>query len=207
MKRGLQMTDRKVGLWELMELMNGKVIDELNYYFKIPPIPYGHKKRNEFIKSMHNELKHLSFMFVGEVELKIFLYLDEQQRDETDKLADLDNYAKAICKGLIGPDGILIDSSQIQNLFVSWIDTTRSPYFELYVRPLPFINVINKPISFYKMPDGLYYPIPSVHEDIGSLITIMSSVIENKDELLSRYFKGYPENRIISNGFNIKGGI
>ena len=44
------------------------------------------------------------------MQLDITLHVDVQTALESDKAADLDNYAKAILDGLKGPKGIMIDS-------------------------------------------------------------------------------------------------
>jgi hypothetical protein len=87
------------------------------------------------------------------------LHLDVQRVLETSETADLDNYAKSILDGLKGPDGILLDDTQVQTLTISWINNYGhgSGYFDVAISASPD-DFILKPISFYEMPDKLWYP-------------------------------------------------
>jgi hypothetical protein len=54
---------------------------------------------------------------------------------ETSDTADLDNYAKSILDGLKGPDGILLDDTQVQTLIISYIDNyeREGPFFDVSI--------------------------------------------------------------------------
>jgi len=126
--------------------------------FNFAPVPYGHKSREEFTEKLQAELVDIDFVYYGEVKLDITIYFDEQKRLETPELADLDNYAKLICDALKGPNGLLIDDTQIQSLSISWIDTLQPHYFTIVVDSAPDEYVM-KPLSLYEMPDHLFYPV------------------------------------------------
>ena len=87
------------------------------------------------------------------------MHLDVQRVLETSETADLDNYAKSILDGRKGPDGILLDDTQVQTLTISWINNYGhgSGYFDVAISASPD-DFILKPISFYEMPDKLWYP-------------------------------------------------
>ena len=135
---------------------------EFNRRFDFAPIPYSGSKNNrrKFIKQVRRELADVKFVYFGEVKLDITLYFDEQKRLETPELADLDNYAKLLCDALKGPHGLLIDDTQIQSLFISWIDTPLHYYFTIRLNGNPD-DYVMKPISLYEMPNHLFYPISS----------------------------------------------
>jgi len=133
---------------------------EFNRRFDFAPVPYSGNKNNrhKFIKQVQRELADVKFVYFGEVKLDITLYFDEQKRLETPELADLDNYAKLLCDALKGSHGLLIDDTQIQSLFISWIDTPLHHYFTIRLKGNPD-DYIMKPISLYEMPNHLFYPI------------------------------------------------
>jgi Holliday junction resolvase RusA-like endonuclease len=128
--------------------------------FKFAPVPYGDggAKRAAFRKAIQTELEN-KFFYNNEVRLEITLHLDVQTVLETSETADLDNYAKAILDGLKGPGGILLDDSQVQTLAISWNShvTFDGPCFDISISSSPD-DFMLKPISFFEMPDGLWYP-------------------------------------------------
>jgi Holliday junction resolvase RusA-like endonuclease len=122
--------------------------------FEFPPVPHGSPGRAEFQSRMRNELNQ-QFLFNGEVQVTITLYMDLRAIQETSDTADLDNYAKSICDGLKGSDGILFDDTQIQSLTISWLDASDIA-FDVEIRGGPDDFVL-KPVEFFEMPDGLFY--------------------------------------------------
>jgi hypothetical protein len=131
---------------------------EWQHRFEFPPVPYGNRaaQRGEFRAAIQAELKN-HWLFSNEIHLEIILHVDVQTVLETDEAADLDNYAKAILDGLKGPNGIMIDDTQVQALTISWIDGYGAPAFTVAAKGSPDEFVL-KPQEFYEMPDGLWYP-------------------------------------------------
>lgn len=131
---------------------------EWQHRFEFPPVPYGNgaAQRGDFRAAIQAELKN-RWLFSNEIHLEITLHVDVQTTLETDEAADLDNYAKAILDGLKGPDGIMIDDTQVQALTIRWIDGYGPPAFTIAAKGSPDEFVL-KPQEFYEMPDGLWYP-------------------------------------------------
>jgi len=131
---------------------------EWQHRFEFPPVPYGNgaAQRGEFRAAIQAELTN-RWLFSNEIHLEITLHVDVQTTLETDESADLDNYAKAILDGLKGPNGIMIDDTQVQALTISWIDGYGPPAFTIAAKSSPDDFVL-KPQEFYEMPDGLWYP-------------------------------------------------
>jgi Holliday junction resolvase RusA-like endonuclease len=115
-------------------------------------------KRAAFREAIQAELKN-KFFYTNEVRLDIVLHLDVQTVLETDETADVDNYAKAILDGLKGPNGLLLDDTQVQALTIHWLDSDGRDrtYFEVSISASPD-DFMLKPVEFYEMPDGLWYP-------------------------------------------------
>jgi len=128
--------------------------------FRFAPVSYreGGAKRAVFREAMQAELTN-RFFYTGEIRLEITLHLDVQTVLETSDTADLDNYAKSIIDGLKGPTGIVLDDSQIQALVISYRDNygRNGPFFDVEITASPD-EFILKPVSFYEMPDRLWYP-------------------------------------------------
>jgi len=131
---------------------------EWQHTFLFAPVPYGDggAKRAAFRAAMQSELSN-KWIYSHNIQLEITLHLDVQTILETSETADLDNYAKAILDGLKGPEGIMLDDTQVQALVISWLDGYGKPSFTIETKASPDDFVI-KPVEFYEMPDGLWYP-------------------------------------------------
>jgi Holliday junction resolvase RusA-like endonuclease len=127
--------------------------------FKVEPVSYFNPgpARVAFKQAVRKQLNN-KFVFVGEVAIKITLYLDEQKMLETPAYGDLDNYAKQLLDVLKGNGGLIVDDCQVKRLDISWLDVPYGAYFEVEIRSGPD-DFLPLPIKLYEMPDGLFYPI------------------------------------------------
>jgi Holliday junction resolvase RusA-like endonuclease len=78
-------------------------------------------KRVELVKSISQELSKFKWQISGSVSIQFYWYLSHYDRHETDKGADLDNLTKPILDALVGEDALLIDDSQVKELYIEWI--------------------------------------------------------------------------------------
>jgi hypothetical protein len=131
---------------------------EWQHTFAFAPVPYGDggAKRTVFREAIQSQFTN-KWIYSHEIHLEITLHLDVQTVLETSETADLDNYAKAILDGLKGPRGIMFDDTQVQSLAISWLDGYGDPAFTVAARASPD-DFLLKPIEFYEMQDGLWYP-------------------------------------------------
>ncbi len=207
---------------------------EFERTFSLIPVSSGSKnERKRFNEKVQKELEDIKFIYYGELKVDITLYLDEQKRVATAELADLDNCVKVICDSLKGTRGIMIDDSQIQSLCISWIDTPKTPYFDVRLRGHPDEYVL-KPVSLYEMPNHLFYPVSlnswtkkgivvTPHEQRWLLLAAVYSMIDRERDFkqtlqkngvssselygLSRGLKpilaGFPKGRVVESGFTL----
>ena len=128
--------------------------------FPFAPVTYGAgaDRRAKFREDVRAAIT-TQFLYTHDVQLEITLFLDLQTVLETDQTADLDNYAKALLDALKGQQGILLDDTQVQAMTISWIDNNgiEDTRFEVRARSSPDDFMV-KPVEFYEMSDGLYYP-------------------------------------------------
>jgi Holliday junction resolvase RusA-like endonuclease len=132
----------------------------MRHEFTFDPLHYGAggRKQQVFKQRVGEELRQYGFLFTGEVRLTWHLFLDEQDRWESDTGADVDNFAKLLNDAVKGPDGLLFDDCQVQRLEVAWLAADAGQYFELTVHSLPD-EFVTRPVSLYELGDGLWYPI------------------------------------------------
>jgi Holliday junction resolvase RusA-like endonuclease len=78
-------------------------------------------KRDELVKSISQELSKFKWQISGAVSIQFYWYLSHYDRHESDKSADLNNLTKPILDALVGEDSLLIDDSQVKELYIEWI--------------------------------------------------------------------------------------
>lgn len=186
------------------------------------PLVSGNRGTRQFREKLRAELGN-NFFFCGWVEIKFDIYADPIRLMEKGQVGDLDNYAKALCDALKGPEGILIDDFQIMSFNIGWLDH-HEECFEIEIRGHPD-EFLAKDIRLYEASDGLYYPIQR-HEADGMEARIASyidaSIIVNRgfrdqleaegDNQLAAYQKarfakpiqiGFPRGKVRDSGFEL----
>ncbi|MCT3846071.1 RusA family crossover junction endodeoxyribonuclease [Elizabethkingia anophelis] len=73
-----------------------------------------------FTELIKKELKKIEWLILGKVQIEINWLLNAVEKQETDKVGDLDNITKPIIDKLSGADGLLIDDSQINSIHSTW---------------------------------------------------------------------------------------
>lgn len=76
--------------------------------------------RDELCSAIQEQLLPFEWICAGPVNLELLWYLHGTQRQETDKVGDIDNITKPIIDSLTGEKGLLIDDSQIGSLHTFW---------------------------------------------------------------------------------------
>lgn len=111
--------------------------------------------RNRFLQA----IGPIKWIFAHQVSVRIDLHIDHQAILESDDVADVDNYAKAIFDAIKGVGDVVIDDCQIFGLSIGWIDCAGTEYehveIEFQSAPDDFLLT---PIELIELSDGLYYP-------------------------------------------------
>lgn len=76
--------------------------------------------RDALRTAIQEQLRPFEWICAGPVNLELLWYLHGTQRQETDKVGDIDNITKPIIDALTGENGFLIDDSQIGSLHSFW---------------------------------------------------------------------------------------
>ena len=127
--------------------------------FDLEPVSYANAgNARAAFKTMVREQLTNKYVFVGEISLRVVLYLDEQKMLETPSYGDIDNHAKQLLDTIKGHGGLLIDDCQVQHIDISWVDVPRGASFEMAIKASPD-GFMPLPLRLYEMPDGLYYPL------------------------------------------------
>lgn len=90
----------------------------------IPPVSLqaSSARKREF-KSLLSEAiaRNTSFYFAHDVKVEFTWEIEERKRYETHIVADLDNLLKPLLDAATGPEGVLFDDNQVQQIGASWI--------------------------------------------------------------------------------------
>ncbi len=62
------------------------------------------------------------FLLTGELKVDVEWLIHERDRHESPRSPDLDNTLKPLLDALQGPDGVMVNDSQIQEISCRWID-------------------------------------------------------------------------------------
>lgn len=87
---------------------------------RIVSIQSQKEARDELCSAIQEQLRPFEWICAGPVNLELLWYLHGTQRQETDKVGDIDNITKPIIDSLTGEGGLLIDDSQIGSLHTFW---------------------------------------------------------------------------------------
>ena len=96
--------------------------------------------KEHFINLIKNELSKFKWIITGRVSVELVYYINAIERQETDKIADLDNIAKPLLDSITGENGILIDDSQIGLLTSEWIPREENINENIMLIKIDFIN-------------------------------------------------------------------
>ena len=94
------------------------------------------------------------------------------EKQETDKIGDIDNISKPIQDALIGPNGIIIDDAQIGGLYTSWLSRNEMIVDNILRIDIRFNNdnvLIKKNLKFIQYNAAICMPINIDASDVKSL--------------------------------------
>ncbi|MEG0926791.1 RusA family crossover junction endodeoxyribonuclease [Chryseobacterium sp.] len=94
---------------------------EIDFNFKRIITAQSKKQTQDIlIQDIRNELRNFKWLILGKVQVEIHWFIDAVERQETDKIGDLDNITKPLLDSLTGYSGVLIDDSQINFFHSTW---------------------------------------------------------------------------------------
>lgn len=121
------------------ELATAKISIEM-HFDEIVSIQSRAVRRNELVAGIRSELSKFKWLIAGSVQIELVWYLHSVERQDTDKVGDIDNITKPILDSLIGLEGLLIDDSQIGSIHTFWISRNDQIKYSVLVLRLQFSN-------------------------------------------------------------------
>jgi hypothetical protein len=127
--------------------------------------------------------------------------IHEQDRHESSRSPDIDNILKPILDAMQGPDGIMVNDSQVQELSCRWIDwPAREQRLDLHLRFLPDEWARKDGLIFVRMSPTLCMPlnrqIPA--EGILLMLEVWERQFNTRTELIASGWDYYQANSVMS---------
>ncbi|MDN2713703.1 RusA family crossover junction endodeoxyribonuclease [Janthinobacterium sp. SUN120] len=121
------------------ELATASVTLELQFDEIVSVQSQGVRKR-ELVDAIHVELSRFKWLISGSVQIEFAWYLHGVERQETDKVGDIDNITKPILDALTGANGILVDDAQIGSVHTFWMSRNEQLSYSLLRLEVQFSN-------------------------------------------------------------------
>lgn len=87
------------------------------------------ERKKTFQSALAEAVKvHTDRIFTGDVKAEITWFVPEERRYSTHLVADIDNIIKPLFDAVTGPNGIMIDDNQVQQVAASWLDVQPDEY-------------------------------------------------------------------------------
>lgn len=144
-------------------------------------------KKTEVVAPLKAAVAPCSYLLSGDVKIEIQWWISARDRYESDNSADVDNIVKPILDSLCGPDGILIDDCQVQELVCYWSGGYENPHQQqvrIEVRYDPEEWVYKDGLVFLQVGRGVYLPM---HDNLpGSIVIQMAESFNSMFEDVRR---------------------
>lgn len=125
------------------------------------------RKRRALIAELRELTRQVPWMFTGDVSVIMEWTVHPRWRYESDRAVDIDNIVKPILDGITGPEGVLIDDTQVNHVSVNWITWTRTDrqHLKIEVRSLDRDLYEQKGFPLVEVRPSLCLPLPALASD------------------------------------------
>jgi Holliday junction resolvase RusA-like endonuclease len=146
------------------------------------------KKRRALASHLRALTRRVPWVYTGDVSVEIEWTVHLRSRYESDRAVDVDNIVKPILDGITGPEGCLIDDTQVNHVSVNWTTWTRTDrqHLKIAIRSLDADLYALRGFSLVEVRPRLCVPMPSA--DAGARRLLMDAVesqVRTYEELLS----------------------
>lgn len=158
------------------ELATASITLELQFD-EIVSVQSRSARKQELIAAIHVELSRFKWLISGSVQIEFAWYLHGVERQETDKVGDIDNITKPILDALTGPKGILIDDAQIGSVHTFWMSRNEQLSYSVLRLEVQFSNddcLDKHNLVFIKYWDAMCV---ALNLDFGDLRSVFSACV------------------------------
>ena len=133
--------------------------------FTLPLAPVSQQASSSvkgvFAQEIRKYIQIARFLLSGDVQLRVGWRISEQARYEHDRAPDIDNILKPLIDSLVGPDALIIDDTQVQQVTCAW-SAVNTEQQSIRIGLLFKRNnwVPKRNLVFVRFQNGLCLPIP-----------------------------------------------
>ncbi|AAM38783.1 RusA family crossover junction endodeoxyribonuclease [Xanthomonas citri pv. citri] len=166
-------------IYKLEELASAEIKIRLEFD-RIVSVQSQKSARDELCSNIRRSLQDFNWICAGQVNLELLWYLHATQRQETDKIGDIDNITKPIIDALTGEKGLLIDDSQIGSMHSFWNSRNHQTEKDVLILRIKFNNdecLKKESLTFIQYSSAVCLPMNvdfrSMRDILGALAVIM----------------------------------
>ncbi|NMF61983.1 hypothetical protein DP113_10585 [Brasilonema octagenarum UFV-E1] len=171
---------------------------------KIVSVQSKRAYREQICNLSQGELSKFKWIISGCVNVDFTWYLHAVERQETDKVGDIDNITKPILDSLIGPNGVLIDDAQIRALYTYWLSHNELVEDNLLKIKISFNNdncLEKSNLIFIQYANAICLPVnvePTDHKQLlGALLLVKSRQRQRTAAKSIRFIGGNVDNYLV----------
>ena len=164
---------------------------EIEFAVPLPPVSHqaSSKSKADFMRVVRDITEGASYLLSGDIQLEVEWMVQEQIRYETDRAPDLDNILKPLFDSIRGPNGIIVDDTQIQRISCSWIDLTQEGE-QLFVslKYLPDEWIPKEGLFFVQFEGAMCMPMHHTSSSSEQLLhlDLFERMIDRRNQLIQR---------------------
>lgn len=171
--------------------MNFEPTGLISFVMALPPTSQQSKRatKDAFTNACRHAMDGFPITLHGEVKIRIEWCIHERDRYETDSAPDVDKIIKPLLDGLQGPDALLVDDCQVQEVVCHWIDSPvrdRSVSITIQHRPDDWFR--RGKLRFVEFPKCFCMPVADTapREAQLHLLEAWEMMFKTRDALLAR---------------------
>jgi Holliday junction resolvase RusA-like endonuclease len=175
----------------------------ISFVIGLPPTSQQSKRatKDAFTRACRQAMEAFPITLHGEVKIHIEWSIHEQDRYETDSAPDVDNIIKPLLDGLQGPDSLLIDDCQVQEIVCNWIDSpVRDQALSISIRHRPDDWFRRGKLRFVEFQKCLCMPLieDGAREAQLLLLETWEMMFKTRDALLASGWDWYSAQGVMS---------
>lgn len=179
--------------WYLIEESADSEVELKIEFDQIVSVQSRNEKKTEICAAIQDELSKFEWLVVGGVNVEFLWYLHGVERQETDKVGDIDNITKPILDALTGANGILLDDSQIGSLHTFWQSRNENTLFNVLYLRISINNdtcLCKEKLYFIQYSGPVCLPINIDFNDPKSIVMVLVSLnVRRKQRLAAERIK------------------
>ncbi len=176
---------------------------EISFTVYTAPVSSQSERVNKkiYMDSIKQILKPFQYILTGDVKINIDWFVNEDERYETDRTADVDNIIKPTVDAMSGPEGILINDCQVRSISCCWKDRyDQKEHVAIQIKYFPDETINKKGLIFVHLGQALCMPLLETLEPhaIKILLKAFERQLSTRNKLIQSGANYYDAKSVMS---------